>query len=327
MCDVEGSAVSVFKDAVGKCLFKVGLTMSSGLSSWAGANPPFDQTRRDLIHALLGASSLSFFREPGATYSLDWSGFPFADFLKSLCRIASDYLSSPNPLLCDLVRNCSAFAARLFTVPEFRSMVGRLRSQFLLSALSRGPKGPVLFQATGPLLNEAVSILYMTSLFQPDFVHFVASSGYSNNFVFRLAEAAAVQYERFGINYLHSLLLSTILLFVADDTVAVSLNEQWSGVFAAVFVPPPGSHADLLMMVILNVCQQEAFWPSAICIFHTVAPHIHAFSLAVASRVMKLFQLCVARHRHLALLVVEGSSGLSRTPQTETTDSSKRSST
>jgi hypothetical protein len=145
----------------------------------------------------------------------------------------------------------------------------------------------------------------MTSLFQPDFVHFVASNGYSNNFVFRLAEAAAVQYERSGISYLHSLLLSTILLFVHDETVAAGLNEQWVGTFATAAPPAPGSYADLLMMSVLDVCREETFWPSAICIFHMVAPHIRAFSPAVAARVMKLFELCVTQHRSLALLVVE----------------------
>jgi hypothetical protein len=307
-------AFTVAKDAVERCLFKSGLTIAPGDGSWVTSSAALNRTRRDLVHSLLGLSSLSFFTE--YPLSTTFPNFPFVRFVKSVCYLSRKFLSEPHGHLRDLLRNCLAFLTRLCSFSEFRGEIARLHSPFLLQAISLGPDAPPIFTCFGPLVHEGVAFFFIAACFQPTFVHLVATEGYSNAFVFHLLQAAQEHYERSGFSYLHSLIIAALLLLLFDDTVATQLNQPWRHEWKCAYTPDRGSHADLLLNVLLNICATADFWPSVICTFHMIAPYVNAVTIATANRVMELFEAAVANGGSpvLTRLIVEGLATIVQNP-------------
>jgi hypothetical protein len=316
MLDLAGNVLNVFATSVQACLFKRGLTINPGSGQWLGLPTEAiqNQTRRDLVHALVGVSSISFFVPPSLqppSFTLSLSGFPHAIFLRSICRVGSQYVQGveanrPDAVLGDLLRNSLAFATRLFVFPEFRTALGKQKPAMLVRLFGSTANSLPLFDPAKGLSSEALSLLYMSALCQPEFVKWASANGYSNSFIFHVLHIAQMNFEKAGFSILHSIALSAILLFVPDETAAVSLDQDWSGDFGLCdFKPQPGSHADLLLNVLLNICKQESFWPSLVATLQMIAPFAGKFSPATGTRIVKLFVDVLGKQRPLAELFVE----------------------
>jgi hypothetical protein len=145
----------------------------------------------------------------------------------------------------------------------------------------------------------------------------IASEGFSNSFVFHLIHSAELVFEREGFCYLHSILLSVILLIVVDQEAAIALNAPRTEAFAARFIAPLGSYVDLLLGVLLNICEDDAFWPSLVCILHMIAPSISIVSIGVASAILSLFEKVVERKAELIPLFLEAFASILQRNQSE----------
>ncbi|KAK8887883.1 hypothetical protein M9Y10_038942 [Tritrichomonas musculus] len=274
-------------------------------------------TRKELVDALLVISSLHIFYPkfkhsyPETTSSL-LENLPLNSIILSTCRIAFRYMNERPPVTSELsllLRSLLALLVRLFTNPKFRQEISNIHPQIFLRAIyapefndaKEEPKkiSLPLFDPLDPLSKETLSFLYMCALFQPGLVPLLTSKGYSNMFLYNLLWAAQLFFEKEGVNYIHSIILSTVLLIVADPKAAGYLNRPFkpSSKGAAFincnFKPSTDkglSFGDLLLEVLLNFCQRDSFLPSLICVFHMISPYVNMFSTTTAFKMMELFE-------------------------------------
>jgi hypothetical protein len=241
----------------------------------------------------------------------------------SICRIANQHLKNleagkDDDDVLGLLSNTFAFLSRLFLVKGFRVVFERLPPEMALSGLSLGPKEPPLFEAGGPISSEASSFLYTIALFNPAFVKKVGADGYSNTFIFNLVLSAQLTFEKLGFCYHHSVLISIILLLLADPVAAGHLNEPFTEQFTAGYRPPRGgSYADLLLDVLVNVCRQPAFWPSLVSVFHMIAPHVTSFLVLTGDKILELFEKIIEKEKGLVPFVLEGFAAIVQCPDNE----------
>jgi hypothetical protein len=135
--------------------------------------------RRDVLHALLGASSLSFyFLEISAKHSISvGTGQLRTDALALfVVRTAAGNRD------VDLVKNAIALCVRLYEHDGFRQAWGRLAAESLASCTS-------LFKAPG-LLEEGIALIYQIAANRPDFAQALTKQGRLGGFIAELADAA-----------------------------------------------------------------------------------------------------------------------------------------
>ncbi|OHT01033.1 hypothetical protein TRFO_07706 [Tritrichomonas foetus] len=315
----DGHVTASFTDAVSGLLFKEGTTLNGTNGEWVQTNPDaneMNRTRSDLLHAILLVSSLHVFapnnanNHPEISASLD--NLPHASIIKSTCRIAFRYMSEKgDSTTVLLLKNALTLCIRLFTNVNFRQAFKSVSPQNLLRGLYISETNlPPLFTPLDPISKESLSFLYMCALFNPGFVEALTKKDHSNNFLFHLLWAAQLFFEKEGVNYIHSIILSTVLLIVADPEAAVKLNQPFNkdkNVMTGCNYKPADniSYGDLILNVLLNFCQRESFLPSLICVFHMISPHVNVFSLETASSLMVLFERVYDKHKSFLPLFLE----------------------
>jgi hypothetical protein len=149
----------------------------------------------------------------------------------------------------------------------------------------------------------------MASCFQPELVNLIGEQNYSNLYVFYLLSAAQSNYEKLGFCYLHSIILSVLLIFVANPVIASKLSHKCTRVLETRY-KVAGSYADLLINVVLNICDSDPFWPSFGCIFQMIAPHVGDVLLSTALRVIGVFEMVLSKQKLLVPLFLEGFAGV-----------------
>jgi hypothetical protein len=314
---LKGVSLSVFINSLQRLLFKPGLTLLSRTSHWGEAPdepPSYLKTRRDVVHSFVGIMSLPFFCPKvltRTTFRLPLSEFPYKRFVESLCHVSASYLetreSGENLLLADLLRNSFTLVAFLFPLPGVRSAIAELDATLLVEAFAM-PGAPPLFDGSCLFLGESISFFYVTVTSHVDFLGALNDSGVSNGVVLGLIQVAKTAFERIGFSYLHSIIVSIILLLVTDSGIAARLSEPTDG---------DGSHADFLMNALLDLCEgEESFWPSVACIFDLLAPNVTSFSAATALRVIAFFETICKRQRVLAALFVDAFVAILQTTET-----------
>lgn len=261
----------------------------------------------------MGVVSLPYFVPPAnarADFEVALPDFPYIRFVESVCEVSGSYLQqlrsgAASPVVVDLLCNSFTFVTRLFSRSDFRSSFASVNKELLLKAFSVSPAGIPIFEPYSAIGNESISFLYISVLLHPKFVPLLSDSGYSNQFVYHLIFAAELTFERLEFCYLHSVLLSTVLLIVSNPVAAAALNDDCPQVFNCTFRPSFRSFADLLLEVLLNMCGREDFWPSIACILHTIAPYLAAVSLPTAVKVVALFEQVVAADSGVIPLFLE----------------------
>jgi hypothetical protein len=307
MWQLRGRTLRVFISSVISCLFKPYVTVCPSSALWAATPaepPPFTRTRRDLVHALVSLGCLDFLcnehvRQP--SLDVEYPSFPNVAFLKSVCNVAHAFLERGGAGTADLLRNCLALCARLLTVPEFQAAVAAVKPSFFIHAFFAGPTS--LLEADRALASEAVSFVYIALAFQPALVSALARQNLANSLLFDLLATAHASFARDGFTYVHSLILAIALLLGADADVAAGLSAPRMATFAP--FPLSGSFADLLIDVACEICAQEGLWPSLVCIFHMIAPHVASFTVATAFRLWGVIERAADGDRVVVPLFLE----------------------
>jgi hypothetical protein len=301
MMSLSGRSVSSFISSVISCLFRPGLTLAPGEHFWTygehSRSSTLLQIRRDLIHALLSLSSLSFLCSRHISMpSLEivFPDFPHELFMRSICELCRSYLQ--NIPILDLLRNCLAFSARLLPIPEFQAAIARTPVSCFLNAFFAD--SAKLLDSTSPLTNEAISFVYAALLFQPDFIATLVSQHRANQLILELLTIAHFTLEHNQFCYIHSVILSSLLLLFGNPAIAAGLSETVPGENGESF-------GDLLLNVTSRVCEEEAFWPSFVCILHLIAPHAGVFSVDTVLNVWQILEQIVKERSILVSLIVE----------------------
>jgi predicted protein tyrosine phosphatase len=126
--------------------------------------------------------------------------------------------------------------------------------------------------------------------------------------------SAQLIFEKLGFCYHHSVLISIILLLLADPVAAANLNEKCDRPFPAAYRPLGGSHADLLLEVLVNVCRQGAFWPSLVSVFQMIAPYVSSFTVETGEKIFELFERMAKIETGLAPFVLDAFAAIVQRP-------------
>jgi hypothetical protein len=235
----------------------------------------------------------------------------------SLCQISANFASVPSDASVAFLQNGFALATRFLYVEAFRAEFKGMETGVLLRSFSPAPNAAPIFRAGGPLAIESVSFFYVALICRPELATAIGAGKYSNSFVYHLILNAELLFEKGGFSYGHSVLLSVILLIVADHDAAVALNCPRSDIPNCRLPLPLGSYADLLLGVLLNICKDDALWPSLACIFHVIAPSLSIVSASVAGQITELFEQAVDRRPAIVSLLLEGFASIVQTNQSD----------
>jgi hypothetical protein len=293
----RGRTSTVFVASVISCLFKPGLTVSVDSSVWTGSSSepaPFTRTRRDLVHALVSLSCLSFLCNDHIVHpnlEIPLPRFPHGLFVTSVCNLSRAFLEGAP--IADLLGNCFALSASLLPLPEFQTAIAGTDASLFVNAFF-AQDARLLFSGS-EIVNEAVSFIYASLLFQKDLIDALLEKDLANVLITDLLDVAESVLARDGFCYIHSLTLSVLLVLVADPDVAEGLKAPWQA----------GSVGDRLITVAAKVCEKEPFWPSLVCLLHLIAPHAGVFSAEAAWTLWKVLNGIFEGERVLVPLFLE----------------------
>ena len=314
----EGRVVESLISSLCACLYKKGMTLDPKEEEWIQNSQNakiFNPMRTSVVHFLLFLHSLNFFlpkeMEPKPNFVVDFSEFPYSSFIISVSNVAAKYISNTYNKIVEidnqkLLLNCYALLNRFFTLKEFQKSFAKVEcSQLILSFIlpqllkestdsikSGNPtKYPLIFQPLDPLASESLTFLYMSLLFHPELKNYIAKNGFSNRFIYYLLYASQYTFEQLGVCYIHSIILSCILLLVEPEEASEMLNLNFLYSFPCNLRPHIGSYADLLLEVLLKVCiRNPNFMPSLASIFQMISSNVYSFSLYSAVNLMKVFE-------------------------------------
>jgi hypothetical protein len=311
----RGVCFQSFSRAFAVLLFTPGLTLLNDASLWCEEPSEPDSmvlARFELVHAFLEIIGSDFFAwEPldRPTFVFSLPEFDCLRFLKSVCQVSNRYLqsianNSENLALRDLLKNCFAFCTFLFVFPEVRRAFSDLPAELLLKAVSISPESSSLLNAGSAIATESVSFLFMAVFSNPQFVSLIGTEGYSNSIMAHLLHLAQLTFEKSNYGYLHSLLLSIVVAFASDSTISEKLGEPFTGQFGTKYAFPGGSHADLLVAVLMNICP-ESLSPSFVAIFWMIAPWVTEFSMQTSTAILGVLEQCAEGEKRLLPLLLE----------------------
>jgi hypothetical protein len=296
--------------AFSQLVFRPGLTLLPGHSLWSDDPSEPDSIlimRLHLIHAYIGLLSCDFFAmfvvKPHFIFR--FPGLDYLRFLHSICQTSRQFIEDiDSQVVSDLSRNCFVICTQLFPLPEFRQALADIEPQCLLRAFLRSPAAFPVFSPVSPTAIESASFFYMAAISNPGFIALSAKRRCSNCLISHLLYLGQSSYEESNYVYLHSVILSTLLAFVGNSTVATQLSEPFTGFFETIFQPEPGSHGDLVMNIVLNIFGEPEFLPSVAVVFHLIAPYCETFSFVTAGRIFSLLEGCP--QQSIATLLLEG---------------------
>lgn len=301
----EGHIVHTMISYLSNCMFKPGLTLENQEKDWNQSTINYkllNTTRRDIIHSIYFMNSLNFFlpeeMDPKPIFQIDMTEFPFDAFIISTCIVASKYHMNSYQNVTEnetssLLLNCYGLLMRLYNTEPLAISFSRITPSALIQAFILGDiqGAPLLFQPFDPLANESLTFLYMTLFYQPNFSYTISSLGFSNNFIRTLIEALQVTYEQIGICYFHSIIISSILMIVADETACSFLDQPFNESLKCKFQPNSGTYADVLLESLFNITESSSsnLVHAFAAIFQMIAPHIRLLSALSAEKLRNLF--------------------------------------
>ncbi|KAK8894417.1 hypothetical protein M9Y10_022851 [Tritrichomonas musculus] len=319
----EGHVVNSMISCLSNCMFKAGLTLENEEKDWNQSTVNYKSlniSRRDIIHCIYFLNSLDYFlpekMDPKPHFLIEMPEFPFTDFLKSMCIVATKYhLNSYQNIneneTFSLLQNCLGFIIQLFNSEPLATAFSQVDPLILLQAfiLKDTPEAQLLFHPSDLLANETLTFLYTALCYQPNLSLIIANEGLANKFIFTLIEALQLTFESVGVCYLHSIIISTILLLVSDETIASLLNNPFNQNFVkSQFRPHSGSYADVLLEVLFNLCDSSSynFAPAVAAVFQMIVPQVQSFSIFTAEKIINLFDNAIkAENQKLIELLLE----------------------
>lgn len=140
--------------------------------------------------------------------------------------------------------------------------------------------------------HEIVALLYQTLLRHDEALELLKNG---HELVTALCLPLQLLSEQRKLCYFQSLVLSTLVLLTSDSRIGQSLNAPFTGDFPCKQSIHSGSHADLLLEVVMNTAGTDlrrtvSLLPAIACIFQNVASHARSFSHVTCNRLFRFMQ-------------------------------------
>jgi len=299
---IKDSLIPRFIKSCNKCMYIKNLCVFGETEYWKASQcePGIHLLRRDFLHSVLIMFNISkIAKYDVSSFQIDVQ-LSSSLFINSLCQYSYSFVRSFNygndfASLIDFLKNGYALMAKISLIdPEFGSAISEIPNHLAVGAFT-GSKSLtstsiLSFNPVSPITSESLTFLYLVSLYKPDFAEYLATNGVSNIFIADLLLTMQNTYESVGFCYLHSIVVSTILILTYPPQGAKLLNEQFTSSFQSSYRPHRGSYADLLIEIMSNFADNDSLISSIICLFHHIAPYLTNSTLYSSFRLLQLFE-------------------------------------
>lgn len=196
-----------------------------------------------------------------------------------------------------MMKNCLALVSCFATKdPMFHKGFSAVPADKAIAAFTGTPvQKELIFDPTSTFSSASLSFLYMMSLHNKNFIKQLGKSGLSNRFVFDLIYTMQFSFERVGICYVHSILISTLMLILHDDNAAKELMKPQTRRLLVNFRTYSHTYADLLFEIILNLSTNQSLLPSIICLYHLISVNVDEISMNTTFKLLVLFESVAKR--------------------------------
>ena len=222
--------------------------------------------------------------------------FPLEWFVTSVCNESRVFID-------DVKRNkvtqpresivrCSftVFAQLMLTDANLKDAIAKCPTQVLLSAFfgSRYERSatPLAFNTTSSFTTEMLTFFYIALLNNPEFA---VALPCSNEVVVSLLNSMQVTLEFSGVSFIHSLIVSILMLIINNQQNAEKLDSVEAYQLTCQLRPHRGSLADLVIEILLQFADNPALLKPIACLFHMVTQGVKEYSMFSATGIMKVF--------------------------------------
>lgn len=297
----QGNVFSSYLNAATGMLFMKGVTLADDESLWATGSAENDtimHTRRDLIHSILDILSLKYYTKhfeiQPTNLMINMTSFPYKQFVNSVYNVCAHYLHliavrAYTTWYDDLIKNSIALLARmqLKYSEQISRAISSVQPEIIMKSFLN--ENQLLLDPTSPIINEAITLFYLSCQNSGKFIDLIAKENKAAQFVFYALNSIQYAYEQLGITFVHKILLESILQIVGNNECAKQLNAPYlqTPYLSCKFRPHHGSFADLLVEIMLNIIDAD-LTPRFAAIFEALTEHVNEISLTNSLHVMNL---------------------------------------
>lgn len=141
--------------------------------------------------------------------------------------------------------------------------------------------------------NYVITFLFLFALNNPNMIEYLVDTGASNRLLFSLLNFALVKLDSSGLNYIHTLIVSLIHIFVMNTKVVSALNEKCERVFDSALKAQPGTYGDVLIEALFHLCNSERLLPAFTSIVQALSLGLSKISIFCAMRLIDVMQILV----------------------------------
>lgn len=136
-----------------------------------------------------------------------------------------------------------------------------------------------------------ITFLLLFIMNNPKFVDAMCDAKISNRLLMKLLRYGLGKMQSFGLNFLHSVLVSLVQVIVQNERAAIALNDAFSETDG---VPPSfhgGSYGDALIEALFVLCNLDTLKESFSTIFLSISKHLNCLSLFCCMRLLDVLQI------------------------------------
>ncbi|OHS93998.1 hypothetical protein TRFO_11494 [Tritrichomonas foetus] len=313
----RGCFITSYTRIITSLLFKPGLTISGRKKAqkmWVHTSHIADFTRNDIVRAILVllspqncskvGSSISRILFTSTSFSLTSDNSALNDSVENsnnIPEICTSFIGSVVNIFqtCTMRLKCSCLAlyATLFLKSEFRDAMDAYDPSKLVSPMFRG--SVFAFNPKSPISNLEISYIFMIMIGNKRVLpELTNNSLYVKLIIEYLLNLSQQKLETEGVSYIHSIILTTLLLILqslndfrflnTEHDIEIDEENDISNYGVNDEVKP--CFADFIINALLDFCNRDSFLPSFICVLHLLAPAIKKLTLTTASRIFDLFE-------------------------------------
>jgi hypothetical protein len=252
----------------------------------------------DLIRALLAVAALDSFARPQFA-RVDFglcAGLRWPDFLQLFCEVSGRYQQSSDPENGEFLRLLMVLILREYDNPELMGAIAAESADALHMALGRD--ATPLFGRARSLAVEALAVFSLVLKCRADFPEMRGCN--SNNVLCHILAIAETAVARGGIDEVVDLAVVTIGRMLRGPAIAALARPT-----AAARAEPEATYGDLLLDVLLRLCERRRLWAPVVRILHAICGDLTVVSEPAADGILCLFHKVMAADPAMAPLFLE----------------------
>lgn len=260
-------------------LFYEPLTIEKGKTFWYDENPSLQEIRADVMIAIL------------LIHPIKINNFPTIKFLKSILAQIEFLHSNPTEKQQKFV---CAMISILCVLPFYDSSVSDSIQTFSADELFEPFKNNYEILKFSTISTEALTFFYVCCVFNPGFVSKIADF-HPRILYERLLFLLQSSLETSGVNFIHSIIISVLLIISMNQKAVLDLNNVFNISTSFSYVLHRGNFCDVLIELTSNLISSSPLQKPIVSIWHAITPYTADFTMISANKIFLLFQKMISK--------------------------------